>query len=151
MTEILPLPLIPLLIAYAIGLYGGQFNLPLPSQGLFLLLILLGLWILLIIPKRIRWASWVALSFFLFLGLFSMQSYFHPRHPPSHISRFIGSEPILLEGPIDRSPQRTRTGTQFLIKSHRIISGDRHISVEGHLLLFLKAQKPPLHIGDRLR
>ncbi len=151
MTGILRLPLIPILIAYAIGLYGGQFNLPLPSQGLLLLFILLALWILLIILKRIRWASWVALSFFLFLGLFSMQSYFHPKHPPSHISRFIGSEPILLEGTIDRSPQRTQSRTQLLIKSHKIISGDRHISVEGHLLLFLKEQNPQLHIGDRLR
>ncbi len=151
MTEILRLPLVPILIAYAIGLYGGQFNLPLPSQGLLLLFILLGLWILLIILKRIRWASWVALSFFLFLGLFSMQSYFHPKHPPSHISRFIGFERILLEGTIDRSPQRTQSRTQLLIKSHKIISGNRHISVEGHLLLFLKEQNPQLHIGDRLR
>lgn len=151
MTGILRLPLIPILIAYAIGLYGGQFNLPLPSQGLLLLFILLGLWILLIILKRIRWASWVALSFFLFLGLFSMQSYFHPKHPPSHISRFIGFEPILLEGTIDRSPQRTQSRTQLLIKSHKIISGNRHISVEGHLLLFLKEQNPQLHMGNRLR
>jgi len=151
MTEILRLPLVPILIAYAIGLYGGQFNLPLPSQGLLLLFILLGLWILLIILKRIRSASWVALSFFLFLGLFSMQSYFHPRHPPSHISRFIGFERILLEGTIDRSPQRTQSRTQLLIKSHKIISGNRHVSVEGHLLLFLKEQNPQLHIGDRLR
>lgn len=151
MTGILRLPLIPILIAYAIGLYGGQFNLPLPSQGLLLLFILLALWILLIILKRIRWASWVALSFFLFLGLFSMQSYFHPKHPPSHISRFIGFERILVEGTIDRSPQRTQSRTQLLIKSHKIISGNRHISVEGHLLLFLKEQNPQLHMGDRLR
>lgn len=153
MNEILRLPLIPILIAYVIGLFGGQFNLPLPSQGplLLLLIILLGLWILLFLLKRIRWASWIALSFFLFLGLFSVQSYFHPKHPPSHISRFIGSERILLEGTIDRSPQRTRTGTQLLIKSHKIISGDRQISVEGHLLLFLKEKTPSLHLGDRLR
>ena len=38
-----------------------------------------------------------------------------------------------------------------MIKSHKIISGNRHISVEGHLLLFLKEQNPALHIGDRLR
>ncbi len=151
MTGILRLPLVPILIAYAIGLYGGQFNLPLPSQGLLLLFILLALWILLIILKRIRWASWVALSFFFFLGLFSMQSYFHPKHPPSHISRFIGFERILVEGTIDRSPQRTQSRTQLLIKSHKIISGNRHISVEGHLLLFLKEQNPHLHMGDRLR
>ena len=154
MKKILRLPLIPILIAYVIGLFGGQFNLPLPSQGpllLLLIIILLGLWILLFLLKRIRWASWIALSFFLFLGLFSVQSYFHPKHPPSHISRFIGSERILLEGTIDRSPQRTRTGTQLLIKSHKIISGDRQISVEGHLLLFLKEKTPSLHLGDRLR
>lgn len=151
MNGILRLPLIPILIAYAIGLFGGQFNLPLSSQGPLLLFILLGLWIFLILLKKVRWASWIALSFFLFLGLFSMQSYFHPKHPPSHISRFIGSERILLEGTIDRSPQRTRTGTQLLIKSHKIISGNRHISVEGHLLLFMKEKTPSLHLGDRIR
>ena len=151
MTGILRLPLIPILIAYAIGIYGGHFNLPYFSQGLFLLLILLALWVLLMVLKRIRWASWVALSFFFFLGIFSMQSYLHPKHSPSHVSRFIGPQRILLEGTIDRSPQRTRTGTQLLIKSHKMISGDRHIPVEGHLLLFIKGEGGPLHVGDRLR
>ncbi len=147
----LRLPLIPILIAYTIGLYGGHFNLPYFSQGLFLLLILLALWVLLIVLKRIRWASWAALSFFFFLGIFSMQSYFHPNHPSSHISRFIGPQQILLEGIIDRSPQRTQSGTQLLIKSHKMISGDRHIPVEGHLLLFMKEESRSLHLGDRLR
>ncbi len=151
MTNILRLPLIPILFAYALGLFCSQFNLPLPSQGQFLLFILLGLWLLLILLKRARLASWVALSFFLFFGYFSMQSYFHPKLSSFHISRFIGSDRLQIEGTIDRTPQRTRAGTQLLIHTQKIISGNRHIPVEGRLLLFLKEQNPPLRIGDQIR
>jgi competence protein ComEC len=151
MTKILRLPLIPVCLAYAIGIYSAHFNLLLPSQELLLLLFLLALWTLLTILKRTQWAFWAALSFFLFLGNFSIQSYLHPGHPPNHISHFVGSERILLEGTIDGSPQRTQSGTKLLIKSHKMISGDRHIPVEGHLLLFMKEESRSLHLGDHLR
>ncbi|MBM4347805.1 MAG: DNA internalization-related competence protein ComEC/Rec2, partial [Deltaproteobacteria bacterium] len=151
MTKILRLPLIPILIAYAVGLFGGYFTLFYLSQGLFLLLFLLVLWILLILLKKVQWASWVTLAFFLVLGFVSIQCYFHPNHPPSHISRFIGPEQVFLEGTIDRSPQRTSSGTQFLIKSNKIISKDHHIPVEGYLLLFMKGKSDSLRLGDRIR
>ncbi len=145
------LPLIPVLIAYGIGLFGGQFNLRFTLQSLPFLLALLSLWFLAILLKKIRWASFLLLSFFFFLGFFSIQNYLYPNLPPSHLSRFIGSEGIVLEGTIDRSPQRTRTGTQLLIHGHKIISSDHSIPVEGRLLLFLKEPDPPLRIGDRVR
>lgn len=151
MTRIFRLPLIPVLIAYAIGIFCGQFNLPFSSQGLLFLSILIGLWLLLILLKRSRLASLLALSFFLFFGYFSMHSYFHPKLSPSHISRLIGSDQILIEGTIDRSPQRTLTGTRLLINAQKIISEDRHIPVEGRLLLFTKEHNPLLRIGDRIR
>ncbi|MBM4340483.1 MAG: DUF4131 domain-containing protein [Deltaproteobacteria bacterium] len=151
MTKIFRLPLIPLLIAYAFGLVSSQFNIPLLSQGPLILIILLFLWFLLLILKKVQWTSWIALVFFFVLGLVSIQSYLHPNLPPSHLSRFIGPEPIFLEGTIDRSPQRTSSGTQCLIKSHKIISNDRHIPVEGYLLLFLKGETDSLGSGDRIR
>ena len=151
MIKILRLPLIPVLTAYTIGLYWGYLNLFYLSQGLFLLLFLLTLWISLIILKKVQWASWVALAFFLCLGVVSIQNYLHPNHPPFHISRSIGPEQILLEGTIDHSPQRTPSGTQLLIKSHKIISKDRHIPVEGYLPLFMKGENESLRLGDRIR
>ncbi len=151
MTQVLRLPLIPILFAYAIGIFFGQFNLPLPSQAPFFLLILLVVWILLIFLRKVRGASCIALSFFLLLGCISIQNYLHPKLSSSHISHHIGSDRILLEGIIDRSPQRTRTGTRLLIHAQKIISENRHIPVEGRLLLFIKEQNPPLRIGDRIR
>jgi competence protein ComEC len=151
MTKVLRLPLIPILITYAVGLYGGQFSFFYLSWGLFLLFFLLVLWVLLIILKKAQWASWVALACFLFLGVISIQSYLHPKLSPRHISRFIGPEQALIEGTVDRSPHRTENGTQFLIKVHKIISGDRHLPVEGHLLLFVKGKEESLRLGDRVR
>lgn len=145
------LPLLPVLIAYGIGLFIGQFNLRSSLSSIPFLFALLSLWLLLILLKKIRWASFLLLSFFFFLGFFSIQNYLYPNLPPSHLSHFIGSEDIVLEGTVDRSPQRTRTGTQLLIQAHKIISGNHSIPVEGRLLLFLKESDPRLRIGDRVR
>ncbi|MDI7259439.1 MAG: DNA internalization-related competence protein ComEC/Rec2, partial [Thermodesulfobacteriota bacterium] len=151
MIRIFRLPLIPIFLAYTIGLFWGHFDFPFPSQGLLLLSILLILWILLIILKRISWGSWVSLFFFLFLGIFSIHNYLHPGHPPSHLSHFIGFDRILLEGTIDRPPHRIPGKTQLLIKSSKVILSDRHIPVEGRLLLFTKEENGAFHLGDRLR
>lgn len=145
------LPLIPVLIAYGIGLLLGQFNLRTSLPSLPFLLALLSLWLLLILLKKIRWASFLPLSFFFLLGFLSIQNYLYPNLPPSHLSRFVGSERIVLEGTMDRSPQRTRTGTQLLIQAHQVISGNHSLPVEGRLLLFLKEPDPLLRIGDRVR
>ncbi len=151
MGKILRLPLIPILIAYMIGLYLGHFDRFFISQGWIVLLILLTFWILLILLKRIQWASWVALAFFFLLGFISIQSYLHPKLPLSHVSHFVGPDPILLEGTLDRSPQRTPNGTQFLIKSKKIVAKDRHIAAQGHLLLLTKEENRTLRLGDRIR
>jgi competence protein ComEC len=152
MNGIFRLPLIPVFATYIIGLYLGHFELSFPYQGwILLLLILLGLWILVIAKKRLIWGSWIALCFFLFVGIFSIQAYLHPQHSSAHISHFIGTDRISLEGIIDRPPHRSRDKTQLLIRSEKVILSNRHIPVEGHLLVFLKEGNEPFHIGDRLR
>ncbi|MGA2315377.1 MAG: DNA internalization-related competence protein ComEC/Rec2 [Thermodesulfobacteriota bacterium] len=145
------LPLIPILIFYTIGIYFGHFDLPFLSQGWILLLILLGFWTLLLIIKRIQMGSWIAFSIFFLLGIFSIQLYLHPQYSPSHLSHFTGLERISLEGIIDRPPETSRGRTQLLIRSQKVILSNRHISVDGLLLIFLKEEDPSLRVGDRLR
>ena len=146
------LPLIPIFIAYTIGIYVGHFEIPLPSQGwILLLLTLLGFWTLLLITKRTLMGSWIAFSIYFLLGIFSVQLYLHPQHSPSHISHFTGSERISLEGIIDRLPERSRGRTQLLIRSQKVIWSNRHTPVDGLLLVFLKEEAPFLRVGDRLR
>jgi competence protein ComEC len=152
MNRALRLPLIPTLIAYTLGLYLGHFDLLSPLQGfVFLLLVLLALWAFLMGTKRIVLGSWMAFALFFLLGIFSMHNYLHPQHSPSHISQYIGFDRISLEGIIDRVPQRSQGGTQLLVRSEKVILSNRHIPVDGHLLLFLKEERVPFRLGDRLR
>ncbi len=151
MAQVIRLPLIPILFAYVLGLYGGQSDLPLPSWKWIFLPILLAIWLLMLALKKARWGSVCALSFFFSFGFSSIHHYLHPSLPSSHISRFVGSERVVVEGTIDRSPQRTPVNTRWLIRSEKVISGGHHFPVDGHLLLWTKEKNPSLRLGDRIR
>jgi len=146
------LPLIPIFIAYTLGISSGHFDLPFSPRGWILLLpIFLGFWILLLTIKKIRIGSWMAFLIFFFLGIFSIQLYLHPRYSPSHISQFTDLDRISLEGLIDRPPEHSRGRTQLGIRSQKVILSNRHIPVEGFLLIFLKEEYRSLRVGDHLR
>jgi competence protein ComEC len=145
------LPLIPIFVVYTLGIYFGHFDLPSLPQGCILLLMLLGLWALLLVLKRTRMGSWMAFSIFFLFGVFSIQFYLHPPHTPSHISHFIGLQRISLEGIIDRAPEHSRERTQLLIRPQKVILSNRHIPVNGLLLIFFKEEEHSLQVGDRLR
>jgi hypothetical protein len=148
----LRLPLVPVFIVYAIGIYIGHFSLPISSQGLILsLLILSALWALFIAMKRARLGFLTAVLFFFVLGIFSIHLYLDPPRSPSDISNFTGFDRIALEGIVDQPPQRSPTGTRLLIRSEKVILSDRHLPVEGDLLLFLKEERDPFDVGNRLR
>jgi competence protein ComEC len=151
MNQVFRLPLIPIFVVYTLGIYVGHFNLPSLLPGYIPLLIILGFWTLLLVMKRTRMGSWMAFSVFFLLGVFSIQPYIHPQHTPSHISRFIGLERISLEGIINRTPEHSRGRTQLLIRSQKVILSNRHIPVDGLLLIFLKEEDRSLQVGDRLR
>jgi competence protein ComEC len=146
------LPLVPIFIAYTLGISSGHFDLPFSLCGwILLLLIFLGFWILLLIIKKIRMGSWMAFLVFFFLGIFSLQLYLHPQPTPSHISHFADLGRISLEGMIDRPPEHSRGRTQLWIRSQKVILSNRHFPVEGFLLIFLKEEDPSLRVGDHLR
>ncbi|NWF93928.1 MAG: DNA internalization-related competence protein ComEC/Rec2 [Syntrophaceae bacterium] len=152
MSKPLRLPLIPIFVAYALGLYVGHFDISLSAQKYFILLIVFfALWALLAGMKKMASASWVTLALFFFFGIFFIHSYLHPKRTMSHISRFIGVDRLSLEGTIDRPFRRTPGGTQLLIRSEKVILSNRHIPVEGNLLLICKDETGSFRVGDRLR
>ena len=152
MGETFRLPLIPVFLAYTVGLYLGHFNFPFFSRAfLFTLLGLLAVWGFFITVKKVLWGSWIGIVLFFLLGIFSIQTYLYPPLPPSHISHFIGIDGMALEGTVDRPPRGTQEGTQLLIRSRNVIVADHHFSVNGYVLFFLKEEGSPFHIGDRLR
>ena len=145
------LPLIPIFMVYTLGAYLGHLDLPFFSQAWILPLILLGFWAFLLLPKRPRMSSWMALSVFFLSGIFSIQLYLHSQPSPSHISQFTALERIPLEGILDRPPEQSRGRTQLLIRSQKVILSNRQIPVDGLVLIFLKEEDPSLRVGDRLR
>jgi len=145
------LPLIPIFIAYTLGIYSGHFDLPFFPQGWILLLILSCLWAFFLLTSRTRMGSWTASFLFFLLGIFSIQLYLHPQPPPSHISYFTGLERISLEGVIDRPPEHSRGRSQLLLRSEKVVLSSRPLPVDGFVLIFLKDEAPSLRAGDRLR
>jgi competence protein ComEC len=95
--------------------------------------------------------SWIAFSIFFLFGIFSIQLYLQARPSPSHVSQFAGLDRISLEGIIDRPPEHSRGKTQLLVHSQEVILSNRHIPVDGLVLIFLKEEEPSLRVGDRLR
>jgi competence protein ComEC len=145
------LPLIPVFLSYTLGLYLGGFDPPFPSIVLILsLLSLFGLWGVMVLTRKAVWGSWISLAFFFLLGLLFIHTYLHPRLSSSHISRFIGIDRLALEGTLDRSPERSPEGAQLYVRPSRVILSDRHISVNGPVLLFAK-ESGPFRLGDRFR
>jgi competence protein ComEC len=145
------LPLIPVFLAYTAGIYLGHFDLPFLSIGWILLAILLLLGAVLMGLRRPLWSSWTSPGIFFLLGVLSIQAYLHPRLPSHHVSRFNGSDRVVLEGTVDRAPRRTPNGTQLLIRSSKVIVANRQNPVEGYVLLFVKEEHEPFRLGDRYR
>jgi len=151
MDQKLGLPLVPVFLTYVTGLVVGHFSVAIPWQAWIVLWILLTLWISLMVLKRARWGSWVAFGILFLLGIFSIQSYLHPKHSRRDVSAFNGSDRIVLEGTIDRPPDYSRDGAQLFIRCTEVILSNRHIPVNGFTLLFLKEGAGPFHRGDRYR
>ncbi len=95
--------------------------------------------------------SWIVLSIFFLLGIFSIQLYLHPQHPSSHLIHFTGLERMVLEGIVDRPPERSRGRTQLLLRSQKVIFQNHPTPVNGFALIYLKGEDPSLRAGDRLR
>ncbi|MFB3885033.1 MAG: DNA internalization-related competence protein ComEC/Rec2 [Thermodesulfobacteriota bacterium] len=152
MNKTLRLPLIPVFLAYTLGLYLGRFDFPFRLQGLvFLFPLLFAFWAFLLWIKKTRWGSWTAFVLFFLLGILPIHNVLYPRHSPSHISHYVGFDPVSLEGVIDRPPQHTQERIHLRVRSEKVVLSGDYTPVDGLLLLILKKESGPFHLGDRLR
>ncbi len=148
----LRLPLIPILLVYILGLFLG--NPPLSPSPLFFFLLSVSVFLsgtFFLVLNKLKWSSFHFLFLFFLLGISSIHLYLHPPLLSSHISRFIGPDPVMVEGTVHRPPQITDHGAQILIQSRRIILEGQSVPVEGYLLLIFKEREVPIRYGDHLR
>lgn len=152
MSGIFHLPLIPILIAYILGLFLGHFDPPYINDlknVIIPILLIIGVTFLL---KRSTFLSGlVSLLIFIILGIISIQYYLHPPYSASSISNFHNIDPILIEGVIDKSPIRFVDKTRLIISSEKVILLERVIPVHGYVLIYIKEKNEPVRLGDRLR
>jgi competence protein ComEC len=152
MRGIVRLPLIPIFLAYSIGICLGYFDLPFSSTTLLLSsLTFLTLWALSFVMKRTMAGSVLAIAFFFLLGILSIHHYLRPSLSPAHISRFIGPDEISLEGTLYRPPEESYGRTGLRIQAQKVVHANQHFPAEGRLLIFLKGEHRSFQMGDRLR
>lgn len=152
MGGIFRLPLIPVLVAYIIGLFVGYFDPPyIDDLKNIIIPILLIFWILFIFKRFIFLSGLVSISIFILLGIISIKYYLHPPYSTSNITNFHNIDPLLIEGVIDKSPVRLIDKTRLVIRSEKVILSNRAIPVKGHVLIYIKEKNEPFRLGDRLR
>lgn len=152
MSGIPRLPLIPILVAYVIGLFLGYFDPPYIYELKFIIIpIFLAFWLFFFLKRLIFLSGLVSISLFIVLGIISVIYYLHPPASPSNISNFHQIDPILIEGVIDKSPIRLPDKTHLIISSERVILSNRIIPVQGNVLIYIKEKNEPVRLGDRLR
>ncbi len=143
-------PVIPLVMALIAGIsfsYLFKILTPLVQIALMTSLVL----IFLAVIKKWGQVLYPSLLFSLFLlGILEMNIYLHPHLDNCHISRFIGSEKMSIEGVICENPQVLPEKTELIVSVSRILSKGQYFPVWGRVLLNVR-DPYPFHYGDAVR
>lgn len=143
-------PVIPLLIALIAGITCSHLF-QIPDLLVQITLTLTLLLILSTLIKKKEWSFYLLLLLSLFLlGILELNIYLHPHLDNSHISHFIGSEKVCIEGIICENPQVLPDKTELIVSVSRILSNGQYSPAWGRV--FLNVRQPyPFHYGDAIR
>ena len=143
-------PLLPLTVAFALGIAGRSLNSDLDPWALGLMAIAAAWtgWRL-----SIRRRSWGApILLFGTLGFLALAPWLPRHHPPHHLAHFTDGKPHHIVGRVDSSPRLTADGRLRLIiqvAERGATPADMQPS-EGKLRLTVYGDAPPIRAGDRL-
>lgn len=144
-------PLIPIVVAYAIGLTTAHYQ-ALPLSCIIAagctagLLLAACMWF-----KQYGPASVAALCLFWAAGFFSLQQYVDPQAPAGDLSRFFSDDRVNIEGVITEPPVRLPARTRLRLRVSAIHDQTTTRTVSGTLLLSIKASEKKFRYGDRIR
>jgi competence protein ComEC len=144
-------PLIPIVLAFILGIIIGNF-LQIPNTYL-LFALCIALFFLLLYPFK-KWKIIALCSLavsFTILGILGINSYLHVVPGPIHVRNLDYRGTIGLEGTICENPVRTPEKTDLTIDATRIVQNGIGVPVEGKVLLSVHDRTDLPSYGDLVR
>ncbi len=119
--------------------------------SLISLLLLLAITFLLVFVKnRLFFLATLALCFFVW-GNLSLKPFLEPHFSSDSIVRFVGADPLTIEGVIDSRPDWRETGGRIYLRAARVFRGEWSAVVTGRMLVSIGEGRSYLLTGDRVR
>ncbi len=147
LPKVYPRPLIPLLLAFMIGIVVGLWlpNLP----GVLLAIVLAFLFSLLFVWKGQK-VRFLPLFLFFTLGYWSLQCWTSPRLPANHVSHFVDGRPWHIIGTVDGHPKRFPDRTRLVLKAESLARKGVFYKVSGAVRVTIREPAAGLRSGDRV-
>jgi competence protein ComEC len=149
--EPLHVPLIPIVIAYIVGLATGEY-LDIPRTVLYVTII--GLILLSGVSNFRSWPrlrTSAILVLFFSLGIVLIALHLRPHFPLNHVFHYAGKGRVNVEGLLCRTPVASPPRTKLYLRVERIYLPDGLINARGNLLITVKEYGGNLRYGDRIR
>lgn len=131
-------PIIPLLLAYMVGLVAGKAWC-VPFEGLMALAVAVILLALLFLVGKRLLLTWAALySAIFFAGMLAMNHVSQPAFSPHHISYWAHNQHLTVEGYLYKSAQLSADSARLSVKAQQVWANGRRYPVSGNLLVTVR-------------
>ncbi|MFQ5586184.1 MAG: DNA internalization-related competence protein ComEC/Rec2 [Thermodesulfobacteriota bacterium] len=147
-------PLVPLLIAFTLGIITARYlNLPgWAATTLFLSSLLIAA---AAVQRELRYTALFLLIPVLLLGIIFFHASQHHQTPENHIRNFLdgdhGPLGLRVEGSLYRSPERRLQKTRLYVDAERIVAKEGSIDASGRVMLTVDSPDVGFSYGDRVR
>jgi competence protein ComEC len=145
------MPLIPIVIAYLLGLTTGE-QLAIPRAISYIgIIALILISVVSILRNRPTFRTAATLALFWLLGILLINFHLRPYLPPNHIFHYAGKGRVNVEGLLYRRPIRSPRGTKLDLKVEKIHLSDGLIKARGKVRISVREYRGDLGYGDRIR
>lgn len=92
----------------------------------------------------------VGLTFFVW-GASSLAPFLYPDLSSTHVARYTGYGPVIIEGIVDSRPDVRPSEGKFCLAAESVIAAGSTLPASGRLIVYVKAGMVPFLTGDRVR
>ena len=143
-------PLIPLIVAFMLGITIGNFYRVSDQPLLVSLLIILILLLIASIKHADKLIAILTILSFLILGTLNINLTLYQDPGPTHIVNYISKDKITVEGIVSENPRKSSDRTELIVTARRLIKSNTNVPVEGRVLLSVAINRE-INYGDFIR